>query len=99
MRGRFGAIALAVILITCAADALWLFGYALPRNPPGAVVTPPPAGAPEWQRESYDVKADRAGLQTWFRRGSIETAVTVPIVVVSCILMFALLGQVSSAEK
>jgi hypothetical protein len=99
MRGRIGTIALAVMLATCVLDSLWLFGYALPRNPPAATVTPPPAGAPEWRREDYDIRADRAGIQSWFRRGAIETAITVPIVVASCILMVALFGRIGSAEK
>lgn len=89
----------AILLFICIVDAIWLFGYALPRNPPPARIPSPPATATESQMEVYEDEADRARLREWDRTRIVDSAISVPVVVALCIGMVALLTVPKSIER
>jgi hypothetical protein len=92
------SLAAAILLFTCVADAIWLFGYALPKNPPPPALTvpAPTAGAAKWDR--YDSELDRAQIETGLRRRVIGSAIAVPVVVGFCIAMAALFAATKPTE-
>jgi hypothetical protein len=97
-RACAGGLAAMVVLLICAVDAIWLFGYALPRNPAPAAITLPQPNATEKQLESYDRKVDRAQLETWMRQRIVDSAISVPVVAAVCMGMAVLLAGARSTE-
>jgi hypothetical protein len=81
------------------ADAIWLFGYALPRHPPPGRVMTMPAAVTESQSEQYEERADRARIQSWTRMRLVDSAISVPIVLVLCMGLAALLTASQTTER
>jgi hypothetical protein len=97
-RERAGRLAAMVVLLICAVDAIWLFGYALPRNPVPAAIALPQPNATDKQVESYDRKVDRAQLEAWMRQRIVDSAISVPMVAAVCMGMAVLLIGTRSTE-
>lgn len=91
--------ALALMLLTVAADAVWFFAFALPQHPPIAAVAPPSRGAGDRTWEAYDARVDRARIELSARDGIIATAIAIPLTVASCIGLLLLFQDTRTAER
>jgi hypothetical protein len=91
-------LAAGLLISLCAADAIWLFGYELPRHPAPAAISVPLPGASESQLVSYDRAVDRDRLEAWTRERIVDSAITVPVAVALCIGIAALLSKTRSTE-